>query len=176
MIGKPAEIIKTMADANPETVYEVKEWHKKRTLTQNAYYWALIGEVSKKMKIPAIELHNRMLQETAGVQTMGGKAVLILLPDNEKTQADALKSPTVHMRPTSQVKMMANGVLYRTWQLLKGSHEMNTDEMAMLLDNLIADAQEIGVETLTWRELQEMREREKKKEERNAQKHHAESQ
>jgi hypothetical protein len=48
---------------------------------------------------------------------------------------------------------------------LKGSSEYSTREMAMLLDLVIQDAESVGIKTLTFAELKEIRDRERKKKE-----------
>lgn len=180
MVARADKIIEIMVKAvqsNPEKLYEVKEYRKKRTLTQNAYYWALIGKTARALRMSTTELHNRMLRDVSDLiaEEFGGKKAFLLLPDTEETERKALASETVHIKPTAQTKVLADGVTYRTYVLLKGSHDMKTDEMGALLDRLIAEAKQQGIETLTWRELEEMRQKEKEKEERYAQKHHTES-
>lgn len=178
MIGTAEKVIEAMVQAvrnDPDKLYEVKEYRKKRTLTQNAYYWALIGKTARALRMSTTELHNRMLRDVSDLiaEEFGGKKAYLLLPDTEETERKALASETVHIKPTAQTRVLADGVTYRTYVLLKGSHDMKTDEMGALLDRLIVEAKQQGIETLTWRELLEMRQREKEREERNAQKHHA---
>lgn len=176
-VGKAPQLITVLVkslETTPDKVYELKEHKGKRTLTQNAYYWSLIGKTARALRITNTELHNRMLRDVADVETFSGKKAVILLPDNEDTERKALRSETVHLKPTGYTQTEKDGTTYRAYHLLKGSSAMNTEEMGALLDNLITEAKQVGVETLTWPELQEMRQKEKRREERNAQKHNAE--
>lgn len=167
-IGKPKQLIAMLLDLNPDKMYEVKEYKLKRTMSQNGYYWVLLGQLAGALKVSKPELHNRMLRSYGQIELFGGKAARLSLPDTDETEEKALKSETVHMRPTSQTVRLADGVTYRTYVLLKGSSDLNTAEMAQLLDGLIEECKQSGIETMTPLELAEMR----RIEERRNAKHH----
>lgn len=61
-----------------------------------------------------------------------------------------------HLRPTSQVKAGKNGEMYRTYMMLKGSSVYDTREMSMLIDGLVSECREAGIETLPPEELERM--------------------
>lgn len=172
MTGTAEQIICALVKvANEPTLYDLTEHKEKRTRSQNAYYWALLGQVARKLKVTTTELHNRMLRDASVPEVFGGKVARSLLPDNEETEQKALRSETLHLKPTSQTTVLRDGVTYRTYVLLKGSHDMTTDEMSALLDNLINEAKQIGVETMPPHELEALRRMER---ERDAQKHNTE--
>lgn len=116
------------------------------------------------MKMSHTELHNRMLRQAAPVEVFGGKVAFVVLPDTDETEEKALKSETVHLRPTQQTKVLADGVRYRTYNLLRGSRDMTTEEMGALLDKLIIEAKQLGIETMRPQELAEIRRREAERE------------
>ena len=161
----------------PDKLWDLNEHREKRTLTQNAYYWALLGKTARKIGggMTTTELHNRMLRDCSDIiaESFGGKKAFLLLPDTEETEKKALASETVHIKPTAQTKVLADGVTYRTYVLLKGSHDMTVDEFSALLDNLIEEAKQLGIETLTPAKLAVMRQAEKEAE--YAQEHYAKS-
>ena len=68
MIGTAEEIIHWLFeqphDGN-ERLYEIKERRRKRTLTQNAYYWSMLNQLGRVMRMPTSEIHFRMLKEHA---------------------------------------------------------------------------------------------------------------
>ena len=160
MIGTPSQIITAMVkqvSVNADKLYEIKEHKEKRTLTQNAYYWVLLGKVAKALRMSNTELHNRMLRSFSTPELFGGKAARTLLPDTQLTEDKTLASETVHLKPTSQTVTLADGITYRTYILLKGSSAMTTDEMSALVDGLVQEAKQLGIETLTPNELEKMR-------------------
>ena len=68
MIGTAEEIIHWLFSQphdGEERLYEIKERKRKRTLNQNAYYWSMLNQLGKALRIPTSELHFRMLKEHA---------------------------------------------------------------------------------------------------------------
>jgi hypothetical protein len=47
--------------------------------------------------------------------------------------------------------------MYRTYLLLKGSHELNSKEFSILLDGIIADCKEQNIEVLPPAEIEKMK-------------------
>lgn len=45
------------------------------------------------------------------------------------------------------------------YKIYRGSHTYDTKEMSVLIDGTVADAKELGIDTITPAELQEMKER-----------------
>lgn len=50
-----------------------------------------------------------------------------------------------HLQPTSQVREGLDGVMYRTYKLLRGSHTYNSEEMARLITGLISECKDAGI-------------------------------
>ena len=75
-------------------------------------------------------------------------------------------SKTIHLRPTSSTKMADNGILYRTYIVVRGSSTYNTKEMSVLVDGLIQEAKQQGIETMTPADLAELRRIEQEREDR----------
>lgn len=48
---------------DPEARFELKRKRKSRSLTQNAYYWAMLGQLASKLRIAKSEVHMKMLRE-----------------------------------------------------------------------------------------------------------------
>ena len=64
MIGTPKELIKKLIDLEPDKIFEIKEYKKKRTLNSNSYYWVLLNKLAKKLKIPSDELHFELIKKS----------------------------------------------------------------------------------------------------------------
>ena len=104
-------------------------------------------------------MHNTMLRKYGRTAKLGGNTVFVVIPDTEEAENEALESETYHIRPTSQVKEGTDGCSYRTYQLLRGSHEYNSEEMAVLIDGLIYECKSVGgIETLPPKELERLKE------------------
>ena len=74
-----------------------------------------------------------------------GKGVYMTIPDTDDARKKADNAMDYHLSPTSQVREGNDGVMYRTYKLLRGSHTYNTEEMARLIDGMITMCKESGI-------------------------------
>ena len=157
MTGTAMQIIQWLTKQKDGQVWEIKRHYEKRSLTQNSLYWKLIGLMADEMRLPKPEVHNKMLRAYGQVQGIDGRLITVTIPDTEKAEKQTLLAESYHVKPTSQVKLGTKNQLFRTYVLLKGSHELTTEEFSVLLDGTIREAQSIGIETITPLELEAMR-------------------
>lgn len=152
-------------DAKPEALEElqgkelticIKRYRKKRSLDANGYYWQLITQLANKLNASKDELHNLMLRRYGQLMIVDGQAVYTVLPDTEEAEKAILRAETYHLKPTSQVKQGKGGKTYRTYMMLKGSSEYDTAEMSALIDGLVSECKEQGIETLTSEAIRRM--------------------
>lgn len=139
------------------TLFDIEKHTKRRSLGQNAYYWLLLAKVADKMHISKPECHNEMLRSYGQPFIAGGKAARVLIPDTDEAAENVMQDMNVHLAPTSQTVVLKDGKSYRTHVIMRGSHDYNTAEMAALLNGLIQEAQQLGIETATPDELERMR-------------------
>lgn len=158
MVGTALKIITALLpERDSDKLYDLTEHKEKRTLSQNAIYWQMLGKVADKLKLPKPVLHNMMLREYSNPMLFGDKAARTLLPDTDEAEETALKSDTVHLRPTSQVRTLGDGITYRTYVVLKGSSDMDTKEMSVLVDGIMEEAKAQGIDTISPAELERIR-------------------
>lgn len=124
---------------------EINKYRKKRSLDANSYYWVLLTKLAKVLDTSLPELHNRMLCHYGYPEIIDGKAVLVPLQETEETEKNVRKSEYYHLKPTSQVTTMADGNLWRTYMLIRGSSTYNTEEMASLIRGLISDCKDAKI-------------------------------
>ena len=115
----------------------------KRNLDQNALYWSVVGEIALATNQSTSVIHNLMLRRYGFPLMYGGQIVYAMIPDG--TDDIVLKDEQTHLKPTSQVKVMKDGTVRRTYMIIRGSHDYNTKEMSRLIDGAISEAKEIGV-------------------------------
>ena len=170
MIGTAIQIIAYLGKyaSDNKKRFEVKEKREKRSLSQNSYYWTLLGQVAKVTRIPAAKIHNGNLRALSLPERIEGKLVTVTLPDTDEAEDQISNSETYHLKPTSQVLNGRGGVLYRTYILLRGSSTFNTEEMSALLDLMIQEAETQGVDTLTPIERERMKQYELQKQTRKS--------
>ena len=124
---------------------EIKKYRRKRSLDANAYYWVLCTKLAKGLEVSNQEIHNRMLRLYGQPEIFEGKAAYITIPYTESAEKKVNNAMDYHLQPTSQVREGLDGVLYRTYKLLRGSHTYNTEEMARLIDGLIGECKYVGI-------------------------------
>ena len=125
--------------------FEIKPYRAKRSLDANAYYWVLITKLAKKISLSNPELHNMMLRMYGQAEIIEGKAVYLTIPDTEEAERKVNNATDYHLQATSQVREGNDGIMYRTYKLLRGSHTYNTEEMARLIDGLVQCCKDAGI-------------------------------
>lgn len=137
----------------------VKSWREARTRNANSYFYVLVEKLADALRVSKPYIHNLMLRKYGQLQRIDGKPVWVILPETDEVAKKVDEDETLHVRATDEVKQGKDGRIYRTYLLLKGSHELNTQEFSILLDGIIADCHEANVSTATPEEIQMMKER-----------------
>ena len=137
---------------------ELKRYRKKRSLNANAYYWELVGKLARANRITNDAQHNLLLRDYGSLERFDGQLLQIMIPDTEEGENRALESSTVHLKPTSHVKVSDNGTTYRSYVMIKGSSTYDSQEMSRLIDGTVQEAKQMGIETLPPEELKRMKE------------------
>lgn len=125
--------------------FEIKPYRRRRSLDANAYYWTLLTKFSKVIGLSNPEAHNMMLCGYGQAELFEGKPVYITIPDTEDAEKQVKKATDYHLYPTSQVREGIDGIMYRTYKLLRGSHTFNTEEMSRLINGLVECCKEAGL-------------------------------
>lgn len=161
-----SEMIMFLANQPHELEWDLTEHKKKRTRSQNSYYWELAGQVAiKSTKFANVnEIHNRNLRDLGLYEYINGQPVCVYIPDTDEAEKAALNAESYHVKPTSQTRLGKNGDVFRCYVMLRGSHTFNTAEMSALVDLMVQQAKAVGVETLTPSELEHIRQLEEQAE------------
>lgn len=155
-----------LGQEDKDKLWDITEHKEKRGLSQNAYYWVILEKMAVKMHVPKQELHNLNLRHLGLIERIDGQVISILLPDTEETEKKTLMADTYHLAPTRKTQTGANGKPCRWYVMLRGSSDMNVQEMSALVDLVIEDAKAQGIETLPPGELERIREMERQHERR----------
>lgn len=152
---------------------KVTQHREKRSLNANAFYWELIGKLASALKTSRPELHNLMLRRYGVIEKVNGCLVTVEIPDTDEGERIANESETFHVKPTSQVRVSDQGQPYRTYLMIKGSHEYDTKEMSDLISGLVEECKAQGIETATPEEIERMLSLYEEKRLRNEKEHNA---
>ncbi len=143
MIGNPQEIIQWLFDQDKNKKFEVKEYHKKRSLNANAYAWALIGKIADVLRNSKDEIYLEMLKK------YGQSEIVSVLSDINVT------GYFKYFEEIATVKLQ--GKNFTHYKVFKGTSEYNTAEMAVFIDGVISEADELGIDTLPPNEIEKIK-------------------
>lgn len=143
MIGNPQEIIQWLFDQDKNKKFEVKEYHKKRSLNANAYAWALIGKIADVLRNSKDEIYLEMLKK------YGQSEIVSVLSDINVT------GYFKYFEEIATVRLQ--GKNFTHYKVFKGTSEYNTAEMAIFIDGVISEADELGIDTLPPNEVEKIK-------------------
>ena len=124
---------------------EIKPYKRKRSLDANAYYWVLLTKLAKILRISNAELHNVLLSKYGFMDIVDGRTIKVVLPDTDEANKKVMESQVYHLRPTSDARMGNDGMMYRTYVMIRGSSTYDTAEMSRLIDGLVSDCRDVGM-------------------------------
>ena len=122
---------------------EIKKHKNKRSLNANNYCWALINELGNAMNLSKDEVYLLMLKRY-------GQNELVSILSNINV-AGYFKYYEV------AGTTILNNKEFTHYRIYKGSSEYDTKEMAILIDGIVSECQELGIETLTPDELEKLK-------------------
>ena len=134
--------------------------HKeKRSLNANAYFWKLVNLIAKAAGLSDAMVHDRLLSEnrayviTDGVMewrvTSEKPSVYGIIKDGERYYIDSGMPVTMNKPNGTLLQKNGDPVIGNVFWRIKGSHEMDTAEMARLIDSTVEEAKSLGIETMT---------------------------
>ena len=136
---------------------KVVQFREKRSLNANSYYWQLLSQLADKLRVSKPFLHNQMLRRYGQIQLLDGKPMYLSIKDTEAVRKAIDEAEDYHLKPTAEVRAGKDGDNWRTYLMLKGSHELDTREMAILIDGIVDEAKEQGIQTLTPNEIERLK-------------------
>ena len=124
-------------------VVKIEPVKKRRSLDSNSYCWVLIGQVADILRASKEEVYFNMLKN------YGQSTVVSVLSEINVT--GFFKYYEEFGRGE------VNGKDFTHYKVYKGSSEFDTKEMAVLIDGVISEAQELGIDTRTPEEVDKMK-------------------
>jgi len=134
-----------------EVDIDIRIHRKKRSRDANAYLHVLIGKIAAAQNLSEDEVKRHLVVQY-GAQALNEDGSTIGVKVPAKTNIDRLWPYT---RCFNQ--RMENGTLFSFYIVYKSTHEMDTKEMARLIDGAVYEAQELGIETATPEEIARMK-------------------
>lgn len=118
----------------------VKEYRQKRSLDANAYMWHLIGEMANVLCAANDDVYVQMLKQY-------GQVGVVKIP-NDKVELfkRTYKYHEKHEKLPDEEKA-------QYYKFYLGSSNYDTKEMSILIDGVVSECKELGIETMTPKEL-----------------------
>lgn len=143
MIGNSKAIMDFLFYQDKDKIFEIKEVKKHRTLTQNAYAWVLINELANVLKLSKEETYLKMLKDY-------GQVAIVSLKSDIKINGFF-----------KYYEVMGTGVInnkeFIHYKIFKGSSEFDKKEMAIFLDGIIQECENVGIPTLTKEQIEKLK-------------------
>lgn len=134
--------------ASEKLSFKVGKFRKKRSLDANAYAWVLIGKIAEKTNVPTTDVYR------AAIKEVGGNYAVVCV-ENEALNAlrdgwsrNGLGWQTDTM--PSKLDGCTNVVLYY------GSSTYDTAQMSRLINIIVQDCAELGIETRSKEEIESL--------------------
>ena len=124
---------------------KVDKYREKRSLNANAYLWALLQKMAEVLNTTKDELYIQMLD------VYGQFTFIIVKPE----AVERVKSKWRTCRDMGELHI--NGQVGIQLQCFYGSSTYDTREMSKLIDGVVYECKELGIETLTPAELERMK-------------------
>lgn len=142
MIGYPQEIINWLFSQEKDKLYEIKEHKERRSLTANSLLWKCLGEIATKLRADKWDIYLKMLKRY-------GTYTYICVKPNV---VDAVKKQWRECEIIGEVNI--NGQTAVQMLCYFGSSTYNSKEFSILLDGVISEMKEMGLETPQDKELE----------------------
>ncbi|MBR1445468.1 MAG: hypothetical protein IJ586_00065 [Alloprevotella sp.] len=128
-----------LLDQEPNKAFKVQEVRSRRSLTQNAYYWALLGQLAAKMGMGHTELHRHMLREYGAYEIFSVREDVPF--EQYFRYCELLGEGTV------------NGRVFKHVRVFKGSSQMDSREFSRLLEGMRQECILQGIQVMTPQEI-----------------------
>lgn len=127
---------------------EIKKYRKKRSLNSNNYAWELITQIGDILRVSKEEIYLEMLKRY-------GQSQMISVLE----EIDVSKFLKYYEEAGEST---LNGKVFKHYKVYTGSSEMDTKQMSILIDGIVSEAKELGIETMPPAELKALKESWKK--------------
>lgn len=144
MVGTIEQIIQYLFQQDKTKKYEVKEYKEKRSLDSNAYAWTLLGKLQDKLHIAKEDIYKSLIKEIGSYEVIPVRDEAV-----ERFRQAWSKNGLGWITETTKSKLegFTNVIAYY------GSSSYNTSEMSRLIELIVQECRQQGIETKTQQEI-----------------------
>lgn len=148
--GKQRLVLSLVDDFRPlydelngkDLIIELKEYKERRSLNANAYAWVLINEIANRLNTSKEAVYFDMLRH------YGKSQVISVVADVDLTNF------VRYFEEFGESEL--NGKLFKHYKVYKGSSEYDTAEMSTLINGIVYEAKDLGIQTEAQNEINRM--------------------
>lgn len=123
------------------------KWRNKRSLDANAYLWVLLQKIAEALDSDRWSVYLEMLKRYSGAFTF------LIVKEGALERFESLDA----FRACIDLgEVEVGGSKWHQLQLFYGSSTFDTEEMSVLLDGVVSECRELGIETMPPDELQRL--------------------
>lgn len=134
-----------------DVTVEIGKWREPRSKDANAYFWVLAGKLGAKLRISPEEVYRQYIPDVADNYVIQPVRANLLEQWNRLWCKGHLGRMTEDMGPCRRLDGYHNVRCYF------GSSDYDAAQMSRLIDLIVADCKDQGIETLTPDELSRMK-------------------
>ena len=125
---------------------KVKKHREKRSHNANAYAWVLMQKIAEATHQEKWDVYLQCLQRYSRAFTH------VIVKENAVEKMKELYRTCVDLGPVT-----VNGQTGHQLQVYYGSSSFDTKEMSVFIDGIVSECKELGIETMTPRDLEVMK-------------------
>lgn len=126
---------------------------KRRSLDANAYFHVLVGKIADTLTISKTRAKNILICRYGQMETIDDQPLVYKTNAPPEYMAEQEYLHVLHIATKEE-----NGSEIHFYRIFRGSHTYDSKEMSVLIDGTVQEAKDMGIETLTPRELEKMKE------------------
>ena len=147
MVGTQKQAITWLLEQDNTKRYEVKEYKEKRSNDANAYFHVLVNKLARYINISDKEMKIKMnLQYGTIAKDANGNSVGVKIP-----QGTDITQFYDYAKWFGECE--ENGIKFDKYLFYKQTHTLNTKEMSQLINGVVEECRERGIETKTQSEI-----------------------
>jgi hypothetical protein len=151
-VKSPAQAKQFLSDMQDKKLYdaEIKIHRERRSLDANAYFWELAGKLAAKLRVSPEEVYRQYIPDVAD------NYVIVPVREDLIEHWDKVWCSGHIGRITDDLGPCRRTPGYHNIRCYLGSSDYNSEQMSRLIDLVVADCKEQGIETATPEEIARM--------------------
>ena len=150
-VQSPTSAMTICDEMKPDKQYVAQIKHKGRSLDANAYAWVLLDKLAAHYGIPRNDVYREEIRIIGGVSDV--VCMVSKAADEFCRRWEAKGTGWMAEQGPSKIPGCVNVAVWY------GSSTYDTEQMSRLIDQIVADCREAGIETMTPQELDALKSR-----------------